>query len=40
MLAQLKAARMKKIKGKDDDNITQMLTETDFMDVDMKRSKK
>ena len=39
-LQQLKVARMKKIKGKDDDNITQMLTDMDFMDVDMEREHK
>lgn len=39
-LPQLKAARLKKIKGKDDDNITQMLTDMDFMDVDMERGDK
>lgn len=36
-LQQLKAARMKKIKGKDDDNITEMLTSQDFMKVNMER---
>ena len=36
---QLKAARMKKIKGKDDDNITEMLTHQDFMATTMTRSK-
>lgn len=40
LLQQLKVARMKKIKGKDNDNITSMLTDTDFMDIDMHRTKK
>ena len=40
VLAKLKVARMKKIKGKDGDNITEMLTQTDFMDVPMHREKK
>lgn len=40
LVNKLKAARMKKIKGKDGDNITEMLTKTDFMDVDMHRTKK
>lgn len=39
LLNKLKAARMKKIKGKDGDNITEMLTSVDFMDVSMHRSK-
>lgn len=38
LVNKLKAARMKKIKGKDGDNITAMLTDTDFMDVDMHRT--
>ncbi len=36
-LAQLKAARMNKIKGKDNDNITKMLESQDFMKVNMER---
>jgi hypothetical protein len=36
-LPQLKQARMKKIKGKEEDNITEMLTDHDFMTVDMER---
>lgn len=38
-LTQLKAARMKKIKGKEEDNITEMLTNHNFMKVDMERFK-
>ncbi|MCH5211146.1 MAG: 4Fe-4S dicluster domain-containing protein [Oscillospiraceae bacterium] len=38
-LQQLKTARMKKIKGKENDNITEMLTGHDFMKVDMERDK-
>lgn len=34
---QLKAARMKKIKGKENDNITEMLTNHDFMKIAMNR---
>ena len=37
-LQQLKAARMKKIKGKDNDSITDMLTKMDANDVDMVRA--
>lgn len=36
-LQQLKVARMKKIKGKDNDNITDMLSNNDFMSVNMER---
>ena len=36
-LQQLKVARMKKIKGKDNDNITDMLTSQKFMSVNMER---
>ena len=36
---QLKMARMKKIKGKDEDNITEMLTHQDFIDTNMTRGK-
>ena len=36
-IQQLRAARMKKIKGKEGDNITEMLTNHDFMEVDMER---
>lgn len=36
-LQQLKTARMKKIKGKDDDNITDMLNSQNFMGTDMER---
>jgi ferredoxin hydrogenase large subunit len=36
-LQQLKVARMKKIKGKDDDNITDMLNSQNFMPTDMER---
>ena len=39
LLNKLKAARMKKIKGRDEDNITDMLTSVDFMDVPMHRDK-
>lgn len=38
-LQQLKAARMKKIKDKDGDNITEMLTSQDFIDTNMIRGK-
>ena len=38
-LQQLRAARMKKIKGRENDNITEMLTDHDFMKVDMEREK-
>lgn len=37
LVNKLKAARLQKIKGKDGDNITEMLESTDFMDVDMHR---
>lgn len=37
-LQQLKAARMKKIKGKDGDSITDMLTNMEANDVDMVRT--
>lgn len=36
-LPQLKLARMKKIKGKEDDNITQMLADHEFEKIDMER---
>lgn len=36
-LQQLKVARMKKIKGKDKDNITDMLNSQNFMPTDMER---
>ena len=36
-LQQLKQARMRKIKGKDNDNITKMLENQDFMKVNMER---
>ncbi len=37
LLAQLKAARLKKIKDKDDDNIGDMITHMDATEVDMHR---
>lgn len=40
VLQQLKMARMKKIKGKDNDNITQMLKDVNFEGIDMKRGDK
>ena len=37
LLSELKAARLKKIKDKDDDSITDMLTKMDANNVDMVR---
>ncbi len=38
-LQQLRMARMKKIKGRDEDNITEMLTNQEFIDTNMTRGK-